>query len=297
MKSYYKKIRYIGEYILFQLFTSFLKIIGFRNSVNFCKILAQKIGPYLSVTKIAERNLIRVFGKNVDTSQVIKQIWDNFGRYIGEFPFISTLSDQQMSKILTLEGLENIKHYQDRQQPFIMFLAHLANWDLAIRCVEHLYPKIAIVYRKANNPYVDMAILKTRNSNKKILMIEKGRAGSRILFKAIKDGYSIIMLVDQKMNDGIEVPFFGMPAMTADAIAKISLQYNYPIIPVQIVRTEGADVDVSCFKIIFNPEIKYEVTGDKTRDIYNIMLQINQKVESWIKEKPAQWFWFHNRWK
>ena len=43
------------------------------------------------------------------------------------------------------------------------------------------------------------------------------------------------MLVDKKMNDGIEVPFFGLPAMTAPAIAKLHLKYKYPILPTQIV--------------------------------------------------------------
>lgn len=292
MKHYYKKIRYISEYILFELFVAFLKFIGFKNSVNFCNFLAQKIGPYLSVTKIAKRNLIKVFGDNIDVDKTIKQIWDNFGRYIGEFPFISGLSDKEISKILTIEGFENIKHYQDSNQPFILFSAHLANWDFVPRCITSIYPKVAIIYRRANNPYVDKKILQVRKTDKNVIMIAKGHVGSKTLFKAIKNGYAIAMLVDQKMNDGIEVPFFGMPAMTADAIAKISLQYNYPIIPLQLVRTKG-----SAFKAIINPEIKYQVTGNKTHDIYNIMLTINQKLESWIRENPSQWFWFHNRWK
>jgi KDO2-lipid IV(A) lauroyltransferase len=129
-------------------------------------------------------------------------------------------------------------------------------------------------------------------TNDTVEMIAKGPSGVRGLIKAIKSGNSIAMLVDQKMNDGIEVPFFGKPAMTANAIAKLSLQYNYPIIPCQIIRTKG-----SYFKAVIHPPIDYSKSGEAEKDCYNIMLKINQVIEGWVRENPEQWFWFHNRWK
>ncbi|HER26319.1 MAG TPA: lauroyl acyltransferase, partial [Rhodospirillales bacterium] len=27
-----------------------------------------------------------------------------------------------------------------------------------------------------------------------------------------------------------------------------------------------------------------------------IMTRINQQLEQWIRDKPAQWLWLHNRW-
>ena len=292
MKSYSKKIRHIIEYVFFELFIKIMRIIGFKNSVVFCSFIAKSFGPYLKVSKIAEKNLNKAFEKKMDITKIIPQIWDNFGKYIGEYPFINELSDKEMQSMFVMEGMENVKSYQDKQEPFLLFLAHQANWDFVIRHITDIYPKFAIIYRKANNPYVDKEILQTRARDKNVLMIAKGPSGAKGLVRAIKSGYSIAMLVDQKMNDGIEVPFFGRPAMTANAIAKLSLQYNYPIIPCQLVRTKD-----SHFKAILHPEIKYETTTDKEKDIYNIMLRINQTLEQWIKENPSQWFWFHNRWK
>ncbi len=292
MKNYSKKIKHFIEYIFFKLFIGTMKIIGFKNSVAFCGYVARFLGPYTGVTKIAERNLNKVFGEKFDNQKIISQIWDNFGKYIGEFPFINELSDQQMNSMFTMEGIENVKDYQKNKKPFLLFLAHQANWDFVIRHITDIYPKFAIIYRKANNPYVDREILQTRSKNPNVLMIAKGPSGAKGLVRAIKNGYSIAMLVDQKMNDGIEVPFFGIPAMTANAIAKLSLQYNYPIIPCQLIRTKGSN-----FKAILHPEIKYPPNSNKESDEYNIMLLINQTLEKWIKENPSQWFWFHNRWR
>jgi hypothetical protein len=45
--------------------------------------------------------------------------------------------------------------------------------------------------------------------------VPKGAAGGRTLLRHFPSGGQIAMLVDQKQNDGIPVPFFGAPAMTA----------------------------------------------------------------------------------
>ena len=267
-----------------------LKILGLERSASLCAAVAGAIGPYLGVTKIARRNIEKSLGNEVDVDLVIKGLWDNFGRYIGEFPFINTLSEEELEKRIKIEGFENVEHLINNHQPYLLYMAHLANWEFAINIAEKIYPKFSVIYRKANNPYVDKAILNSRK-NQTITMIAKGASGAKGLASAIKTGSAIVMLVDQKMNDGISVPFFGQPAMTADAIAKLSLKYNYPIIPCQIVRTSGSN-----FTGILHPAMNYNATGDSRQDCYEIMLKINQQIEEWIRQHPEQWFWFHNRW-
>ena len=281
------------EYIIFFLITRLLKLLPMDKSADLCSFVARKIGPFLSVTKTARRNLENVYGDSIDINQTIDDLWDNFGRYIGEFPFISILSEEEVSKRVNLTGLENIEDLKQRNQPFILFLCHQANWDIVIRKMNTIYSKFGIVYRKANNSLIDKEILLKRNNTVGIHMIAKGRSGAKILVQTIKSKMSIAMLVDQKMNDGIEVPFFGRPAMTAPAIAKLALQYDYPIVPCQLIRKGRS----SNFEMKVHKPIKIEKTDDKIKDCYNIMNIINLRIEEWIRQRPGQWFWFHNRWK
>ncbi len=292
MKKFYKNLKYRLEYVIFIIFIWFLKLIGFKNSVNFCAYIARSIGPKIGANKIAKKNMEKVFGTKINFDKTLNLTWDNFGKYIGEFPFIHEFSKAEMNQRCKLTGLKNVADYVKEQKPFLMFLSHSANWDFVIRSITDIYPKFAIIYRKLNNPYVDKTLFSSRNDNKDILMIPKGASGAKDLVKAIKNGYSICMLVDQKMNDGIEVPFFNHPAMTAHAIAKLSLQYKYPIIPCQLIRLEN-----SHFEAIIHPKLECNITENKAQDVYNIMLKINQNIERWIIENPPQWFWFHNRWK
>ena len=281
------------EYIVFFLVTRLLRLLPIEKSAGLCSFLARKIGPLISVTKTARSNLENVYGDNINIDQTIDDLWDNFGRYIGEFPFINALSDEELTRRITFTGLENIEDFKQNNQPFMLFLGHQANWDIVIRKVNAMYPKFGIVYRKANNPLVDKEIFSERNDGADVIMIAKGIAGAKSLVRAIKSKMSIAMLVDQKMNDGIEVPFFGKPAMTAPAIARLALQYNYPIVPCQLIRKGRS----SNFELRLHKPLKIEKTGNMQKDCFNIMKTINLTLEQWIRQHPGQWFWFHNRWK
>ncbi|MES2215210.1 MAG: lipid A biosynthesis lauroyl acyltransferase [Pseudomonadota bacterium] len=292
MKSLMKKVRYFLEYIIFVSLTSLLRILSIDKSADICAKIARIIGPYLKVSHIARKNLRLAYkGMDIDLeNKIIDQLWDNFGRFIGEFPHLHTLSPEEFIQRVEIIGLENIKPFQDNNQPFILFSGHLANWEFVPYIYSLFYPCIATVYRKANNPFVNNLIKKWRDLPG-VRLIEKGPHGSQDLVKALKSKCSLAMLVDQKMNEGISVPLFGIPAMTAPAIAKFSVQFNYPIIPLQIIRTEG-----SYFKVILSPAIDRPITEDKDDAVFKIMENINGILEHWIKENPGQWFWFHNRW-
>jgi KDO2-lipid IV(A) lauroyltransferase len=292
MKKFFKKIKYLFEYLLVLTIIQIMGLFGISKSVNICRYLARIIGPILPVNKIAEKNLKNIFGKDFAYKAIIDQIWDNFGSFIGEIPYINKMSNEELSERVEIIGIERIKELQDAHQPFLLFTGHFANWDFALKIIDKFFPKFAIIYRKANNPYVDKLIIGARRSSN-IKLIPKGTKGARDLISAIKSGYAIGMLVDQKMNDGIEVPFLGRPAMTANAIAKIALQFDYPIIPLQVIRTNTD----SHFKVIIHQPLKFNRTNDIKLDCYNIMVIINQILGNWVKEHPGQWFWFHNRWK
>ena len=97
--------------------------------------------------------------------------------------------------------------------------------------------------------------------------------------------------MDQKLNDGIPVPFFGRDAMTAPAAAQLSLRYDFPLIPTSLRRVKGCH-----FKMKIYPPLQFQPSGNRTDDIAKVTLMINQWLEDRIREAPAQWLWLHNRW-
>jgi KDO2-lipid IV(A) lauroyltransferase len=247
--------------------------------------LARKIGPWMRAHRIAWQNLHDVFPEKSDDekNKILTGMWDNLGRTAAELPH---LPGATLFSRVTIVGGEHM--YGAKSLMF--FSGHLGNWELLPVTAESVGAKIALAYRKANNPYVDVIIAKLR-ATRSTSMFQKGAAGAVKLVRAVKGGQSLAMLVDQKMNEGIPVKFFGRDAMTAPAVAQLALRYDMPIIPARAIRKNGAHFDVAAY-----PPLVYEKTGDETRDVLTILTAINAQLEAWIREYPEQWFWVHKRW-
>ena len=92
--------------------------------------------------------------------------------------------------------------------------------------------------------------------------------------------------MDQSLpTGGAFVPFFGRPAATTTLTAHLAHRTGRPIFGLHLFR-QGADI-VGRFSgplpLGRDPE---ETTAGLTR-----------LIETWARQRPAEWFWFHNRWK
>ena len=107
----------------------------------------------------------------------------------------------------------------------------------------------------------------------------------------MRRGGHVSLLADQKLNEGIAVPFFGRPAMTAPALALLALRFGCAILPARVERLRGAR-----FRLTLYPPLDMPRSGDRDGDVMTIMTAVNATLEAWISERPEQWFWVHSRW-
>jgi KDO2-lipid IV(A) lauroyltransferase len=255
-------------------------------------IIGRTIGPQLSVTKQAKQNLTNVFPNKsaVEIQTIISAMWDNLGRTAAEYPHVSRINTTCVSSRVDVIGGDIFEAARASGGPCIIFSGHFANWELLPASAAQRGLSTTLVYRSANNPMVDW-LFRRRNGHRDASIAPKGAQGARVLLKALKDGKALGILVDQKMNDGIAVPFFGRNAMTAPALAELALRNDCPVIPAHVVRTNGAN-----FQIIIEEPLVIKKSGHKKADVETIMRQVNAYIEVWVQEHPEQWLWLHNRW-
>jgi Kdo2-lipid IVA lauroyltransferase/acyltransferase len=248
--------------------------------------LAQRIGPRLSAQKTAKKNLAMVFPEKseAERNKILDGMWNNLGRTTAELPRLP--GDALFSRV-EMRGEENLP---TPGKAALFVSGHLGNWELNYPIAHRHGVKTALIYRRANNRFVD-ALITALRATQCTTLFPKGHTGAVRLMRAIKDGQSLAMLIDQKMNDGFAVSFFGREAMTAPSVAQFSLRYDLPIVPARVIRKRGAHFDA-----IIYPPVVYEKTGDEDTDAMAIMTKINALLESWIREYPEQWFWVHKRW-
>lgn len=288
-----KKIRHIIEYIIAKSLFVLFSLMPIRVSSYICGKIGRVFGPFLKAHKTAKNNLQQAFPEFDDKKIkiILNKMWDNLGRFIGEFPHMAKLKGDDFSKIVEIEGADNFNEAFNSGQNVLCFSGHFANWEMIPKAAYELGAKdLHIVYRKTNNPYVEKIVLDVRKNYQSVAM-PKGAKGARLLIKAIKENKMIGLLLDQKQNDGIAVPFFGRDAMTASAVANLGIKYNSLILPLQVKRVKG-----SKFKVIIHKAYRFSNSGSQEQDVYNAMVKVNNTFEQWITQKPEDWFWVHNRW-
>jgi len=250
---------------------------------------ARMIGPRLGITKRARENL-RIALPALDDAEsrrILRDMWDNLGRVCAEYPHLRNFTIANGRIIVEDQG--NILPARDPKQRHIFFSAHCGNWEVTVRAAIQLGFEVTAVYRAANNPVVDRLIAWARGAEGGEF-VPKGSAAAHRVFPALREGRELCMLIDQKMNDGIAVPFFGRPVMTAPALALLAQRLNCAVVPAHVVRLKGAR-----FRVILEPPIDLP-KNDGAADRLQLMTTVNQIVERWIRERPEQWLWLHRRW-
>lgn len=250
--------------------------------------LLRLIGPRLRAHRIAERNLRRAFPdkSDADIATILRGMWDNLGRTLAELPHIGRIVAERVEVV----GAENVLALRDDGRPGLLFSGHLGNWELSGPTGMREGLAISLFFRAPNNPLVADIYARMRAGPWELL--PKGREGAKQALALLKGGAHLGLLVDQKMNDGIPVPFFGRDAMTAPALAQLAQRFDCPVIPARVIRKGGA-----WFRVEYLPPMDLPAAGtDRHAAIAETMERVNQRLEEWVREYPEQWLWVHRRW-
>lgn len=225
--------------------------------------------------------------------RTIRGVWDNLGRTCAEFPHLETFKRTDEGPGWELAGGEHIEDLRNTGGQALFFSGHFGNWEMVLPVASQLGVTVSGFYRAASNRGVNEFIqdLRQKALGANVSMFAKGASGARAALLHLAGGGCLGLLVDQKMNDGIAVPFFGQAAMTAPALAQFALRFRIPIIPVHIVRLGPAR-----FRMVCDPPLAVTLTGAKNADVYALTLAMNAVLERWIREDPTSWLWLHRRW-
>ena len=252
--------------------------------------IGRTIGPRLGISRRAFKNLRRAMPANSDAEnrRIVGGMWDNLGRLVAELPHLDAICAAGSERVEIVNG-DDIASLRNASQPTILFGGHFANWEVGSSTIHRLLgPSLLSVFRASNNPWADRVLRRQMRTRR---VVAKGADGGRDLLRHLHRGGHVGMLVDQKMNDGIAVPFFGHDAMTAPAIARLALRFNCPIVPVRVERLNGAR-----FRFTVLPPMELADKRDTDHNVRATLTRITAVIEEWIVARPEQWLWLHRRW-
>ena len=146
------------------------------------------------------------------------------------------------------------------------------------------------VFQRQSNTVIDEIFLKGRSRFGRTAFVDR-HEGIRPVLRLIRQGYSFLNAPDMDFGekDSAFVPFFGVPACTLLAPAKIARSMGLPVQPLVVTMLPGGQgyVVEACEPLAAYP------SGDLLADARTL----NAWLEQRIRQHPAQYFWVHRRFK
>ena len=283
-----KIIKYFLQTFLIYTMFFLIKIFGLKISRIIFSYIFQKIGPIIKSKKVIEKNLEIVEDKmKLNKKDTIKLMWSNYGKTFVEYMYLKKFSKaNDHIKIKGQNILDDIV-YQKKQVIFVS--GHFANFELMSMELTKRNIKLATIYRPLNNFFLNPLMEYLRKKYICANQIQKGIKGLKETINYINNGFSIALMIDQRLSEGIKSKFFGKDALTTTLPAQLVNKFDLEIVPIHIRRFRDDS---------FEMEIIKPISFDKSlTSKEKITHNLNTIIENFILRDPPQWIWTHNRWK
>ncbi|MFM7484407.1 MAG: lipid A biosynthesis acyltransferase [Betaproteobacteria bacterium] len=180
------------------------------------------------------------------------------------------------------------------EQPTIFLCPHFVCLEVAGVAITMRGP-LCSIYTQQRNKVFDQALRDGRarfasREEADRFLISRGD-GIKPIIRAMRNGRPFLMLPDMDFGprESIFVPFFGVPAATLTAPARLAATTNGQVIPV----TTHFRPNYQGWRVCFHPAWK-DFPGD---DIAAATRRMNAFIETQVKQSPAEYFWSHKRFK
>ncbi|MES2415370.1 MAG: lipid A biosynthesis acyltransferase [Pseudomonadota bacterium] len=185
-------------------------------------------------------------------------------------------------------------HELEGSQPTVIFSPHFVGLDAGWAAITQQLPRaFTTIYTDQANRLLDRWILRGRRRF-------QGRPGGgarlfgRIegvqpILTALREGQPLYLLPDMNFGpeESIFVPFYGVPAATVPSLSRFARLGRARVVPV--VNTMTADG----YEVKVLPAWENYPSGDIQADT----ALMNTRLEGYINEHPAQYYWVHKRFK
>jgi Kdo2-lipid IVA lauroyltransferase/acyltransferase len=285
-----KKIKYFFEFLIISFLFIFYKFLGLKISSSISGKLFETFGPIFRSKNLIKINIQRAIPK-INTSKIkiiTKNMWNNYGRTLSEYMFLKGFRNDQFRSNINIEGKEVLQKIKFEKNPVIFISGHFSNFELMAMEIEKSGVNLSAIYRPLNNIFLNILMERIRKKYICKNQIKKGTSGVRELLRLYKKGYSIALMIDQRVSQGIKSKFFDEEAFTTTIPAQFIKKFNCKVVPISIERHNDVN---------FNIKIEKPMEFSLNSSTEKITRELNVWLEKAILKNPGQWIWSHDRWK
>ena len=211
------------------------------------------------------------------------------GRSFLERGLLWFASPERLQTLVHIEGDLGLADRSER--PVMWLLPHFVGleWVAPALLLNQGTPPVD-VYQAQSNEVFDRQMLAGRSRFGKSAFVDR-HDGIRPVLRFIKQGYGFVNAPDMDFGekDSAFVPFFGVPACTLLAPARMAASQNMIVQPIVITMLPGGQG----FRVEACAPIANYPSGDALADAHTLHAWLEQR----IRANPAQYLWVHKRFK
>ncbi|EJC79665.1 Lauroyl/myristoyl acyltransferase [Rhizobium leguminosarum bv. trifolii WSM2297] len=273
-----------------------LKLFPADGAIRFADRMMRRLGRRTRRHRLMLVNLRNAFPEKsvAEIEEIALASWGNMGRLAAEYVFLDELFDYDPEKSepgrVEVSGVPVFLDLRDNPRPFIVFTGHTANFELLPVAGAAFGLHVTVLFRPPNNPYVAKKVFDFRSARMGKLV--PSHAGSSFaLARQLEAGQGVGVLVDQKFRKGVKGTFFGREVKTNPLLPKLVRQFDCEVYPARCIRLPG-----NRYRLEIEPRLDMPRDAKGNLDLPAAAQLLNDKVESWVREYPEQWLWYHDRW-
>tara|TARA_B100000029_G_scaffold139059_1_gene134134 strand:- start:6811 stop:7677 length:867 start_codon:yes stop_codon:yes gene_type:complete len=287
-----KYIKYFIQFFFIIVLFLIFKIIGYKNASNFGSKIGRIFGKIIKSDKIILKNL-NIIQNSLDLKidskdKIVNEVFSNYGRILSDYVYLSHFKNGSLKKNVNIIGNNYLEEIKSKNKRVVFISGHFNNFELMAMFIDSAGINLAAIYRPLNNIFLNKIMENIRLKHICSNQIKKGKSGTREILNYLNKNYSIALMIDQRVTEGIKSDLFGKPAFTTTIPAQIAKKFDCEIVPVHIERYEN---------IKFNLTIDEPIKFSNNLSIEEISLKLNKILEKMILKNPSQWILTHNRWK
>ncbi|MBI5155356.1 hypothetical protein HZA57_08980 [Candidatus Poribacteria bacterium] len=177
----------------------------------------------------------------------------------------------------------------------VILTGHTGNWEVALQFCQDRFGRDVMAV--AAEPSIEALAppMKALRESHGARIVWRGQAALPLL-RHLRRGGCAAMLVDHNLRgEGVEVPFFGRPAHTLLAPARLALQSGAVLTTsFSFLRPDGryglhVDSPFGDGALPREPEVRL------AREVA-LTAEYTRRVEEFVRRHPGQWTWMHRRW-
>ncbi len=243
---------------------------------------------------LARENLARAFPElppaGIDALAV--HAFEHFGGVAAELLHAAGREPGEVLSRLETVGAEIARAASATGRGVFFLTAHLGNWEWAALGTGAIGIPVRVIVRPLDNPRLDAVLTRLRTATGNSVIDRRDAA--REMLRALRRGGAIGILTDQHAHppDAVTVPFFGRPASTSSALAKLVDHTEALVVPASAIRVAPAR-----WRLTYEPALDVRALSGEERGVERLTARLNGILESMIRRHPEQWLWLHNRWR